>query len=333
MNCGDVICIVGMHRSGTSMIARLLNLCGLDLGAVKALSRHSRAPFENRAFNRINRALLAHLESSWDKPRRPAEGWELDSALDPLRVEARHLIESFSGSAHWGWKDPKTTVLLPFWQRLVPDLRFVVCVRSPLEVAQSLAERNGLSIGHGAHLWDLYTRAAIRYSEGYPRIFTFYEDFFHEPLEEVKRLANFCGLEAKVPLSEIQEIIRSELRHHESETSELLSDNEVLREYKLLYLGLCALTARGFAETESGGGGEAAVSEIISRFFEMVERFREEPIVARLLADLAERERRARKLQAEVQTVRASGEIQRDLISKLVAGFGKIRDLWVRSGG
>ena len=327
-----VVCIVGMHRSGTSMIARLLNLWGLDLGRVKALSRDSRAPFENRAFNRINRALLDHLASSWDNPPRPAEGWELDSALEPLRVEARHLIESFSGSAHWGWKDPKTTVLLPFWQRLVPDLRFVVCVRSPLEVAQSLAKRNGFSIGHGAHLWDQYTRAAIRYSEGYPRIFTFYEDFFREPLEEVKRVANFCGLEAKAPLPDIQETIRSEMRHHKSETSELLSDNEVLREYKLLYLGLRTLAVRGFAGGESDGGREAAVSEIISRFFAMVETFREEQTVARLLSHLAEREQQVRKLQAEVQTVRACGEKQRPLSAKLVADFGKILDRWVRSG-
>jgi hypothetical protein len=61
-----------MHRSGTSMIAHLLNLCGLDLGpSEQLLSPQGDNPlgfFENEGFRRVNDALLKHFGCSWQKP-------------------------------------------------------------------------------------------------------------------------------------------------------------------------------------------------------------------------------------------------------------------------
>ena len=67
-----VVCIVGMHRSGTSMVTRLLNLCGLDLGAEQDLLGPDRGNplghFEHKGFKGLDESLLAHFGGSTDNP-------------------------------------------------------------------------------------------------------------------------------------------------------------------------------------------------------------------------------------------------------------------------
>ena len=156
LNKNSVICIIGMHRSGTSMVARLLNLCGLDLGPSDQLippnDPNPIGYFENVNFTyKIDDALLAHFGGSWDNPPVFKEGWEYDPSLEQIVNEARSLLQTFSNNSQWGWKDPRATILLPFWKLLIPDLRFVICVRSPLEVAKSLASRDKMSIQEGVY--------------------------------------------------------------------------------------------------------------------------------------------------------------------------------------
>jgi hypothetical protein len=78
MHSKDIICIVGIYRSGTSMVSRLLNLCGLDLGSPEKLTEANKnnplGYFENKAFNKINRALRSHPGKSGWPPRSSGEG-------------------------------------------------------------------------------------------------------------------------------------------------------------------------------------------------------------------------------------------------------------------
>ena len=150
--------------------------------------------FEHTGFLEINEALLKYLGGSWDSPPTLQSDWEQDPGLDDLARKASALLKDFAACKHWGWKDPRTTILLPFWRRIVPNLRYVICIRNPLEVAWSLAQRDGQSITGAVHLWRQYTCQAIRSTEGYSRILTFYEDYFCRPTQEVNRLSEFCGL-------------------------------------------------------------------------------------------------------------------------------------------
>ena len=69
-------------------------------------------------------------------------GWERSSELAALRRQARELIEAdFSGSGLWGFKDPRNSLTLPFWQRILPPMRYVICLRNPVDVAASLKAR------------------------------------------------------------------------------------------------------------------------------------------------------------------------------------------------
>lgn len=328
-----------MHRSGTSMIAQLLNLCGLDLGpSERFLPANEFNPsgyFENEGFVNIDEALLTHLEGSWDNPPIFKEGWEYDTSLEQIVHEAGLLLEIFSKSVLWGWKDPRTTVLLPFWKSLIPDLRFVICIRSPLEVAKSLARRDRMPFQKGVYLWNQYMRAAIRDTEGCSRIFTFYEDFFNDATTEIDRLIEFCGLQKPDDLSSLHGVISHELKHHTSETSELLNEDKVITEYKLFYIGLRALTTQGFVQPNSDHTREEFISENISKFFKLLEQFHDEQEMAHLQSELADREQqitdllnerqeRICRLEENIKDL----EIDRDIWRANIKSLEKDRDNW-----
>jgi hypothetical protein len=293
---GGVICIVGMHRSGTSMIAKLLHQCGLYLGPEDELlganSGNADGHYEHKGFLQINDALLNHYAGSWEFPPRLEPNWQEDTALAPLRAQAKALVLELSRRSPWGWKEPRTTVLLPFWKSVVPGLSFVICVRSPLEVAKSLAQRNKIPLEQGMVLWHRYMRAALQDSEGSPRMIVHYEDFFSDPEAQSERLARFCGLERPAHGSLDQSGIRSELRHHQSELGALLEFAAMPTEPKLLYLGL-----RGLAREDSGKGESAAgVAELLKLLGDL----RKHDRLAQLEAELAEARTETSKLRADM---------------------------------
>ena len=275
MHGSQVVCILGMHRSGTSMVAQLLNKCGLDLGPPEQLLPPSLSNplghFENRGFLEINEALLTHLGGAWDNPAALKDGWEQDSSLEPFVQEAKSLIDEFSECPVWGWKEPRTTILLPFWKSLISDLRFVICMRSPLEVAQSLADRDGMETEKGTYLWDHYVRAAIRDTEGFSRVFTFYEDFFREPLNELDRITKFCGLSAPDDLLSLDNAISHELRHHDTEILSLLAGNKIEPKHKLFYIGLRSLATQTPSSLPSDPAHEVLKSNAFGRYAELTE--------------------------------------------------------------
>ncbi len=281
----NVICMIGMHRSGTSMIARLLERCGLYLGPADQLVGpdvgNPLGHFEHVGFHEIDDALLEHLGGSWHTPPPLNAEWEHDASLEGIRQRSKALLQTFSGRSLWGWKDPRTTILLPFWMSLIPGLRFVICVRSPLEVARSLEKRDGMSIGAGAYLWKRYMRAAIVYTEKYPRIFTFYEDFFRNPLDEISRLVKFCGLEM-VRDSHLKTAISGELRHHASETLELLQTRDIPTEQKLFYVCLRALSCQGFAAEMPGTRPSDESAANVGQLVQLIDEFHDQEKIAQL---------------------------------------------------
>ena len=229
------------------MLAQLLHESGLFLGSADELlgpnESNQEGHFEHTGFLKINEALLRHFGGSWQDPPELKPGWERDPGPQELILDARALLQTFSGKSPWGWKDPRTTILLPFWKSLIPHLRFVICIRNPLDVANSLRTRDRLSLEHGVILWNRYLRAAIEETHGYPRLMAFYDDFFLEGGEALDRLVHFCGLQTPNDPSGIRSAIRGELRHHSSEMLHLMKDRSIPSECKLLYMGLRAISA------------------------------------------------------------------------------------------
>jgi len=195
------VCVAGMHRSGTSMITRLLHVCGLHLGDEDQMlgpqADNPRGFWENRQFVLLNDAILSYLGGGWDLPpviSDPEQTWQQVLAL--FGDEAADLVAGMPADRTWGWKDPRTSLTLPFWYRLLPGLHTVVCVRHPRAVAASLQRRNGTSLPYGRNLWLQYHRRLQQAVQGRPHIVTHYESFFTDPEVELNRLLAWLGWSA-----------------------------------------------------------------------------------------------------------------------------------------
>jgi len=141
------VIILGMHRSGTSMVSELLHELGLFVGH-KLQDDH-----ESTYFLELNEQIMNRVSATWDCPRPvldflACEGaarmtaTALSADLASRRIKAflgRGSLESFDKP--WGWKDPRTVFTLPLWLRIFPQARLVYIVRNGIDVAKSLMVR------------------------------------------------------------------------------------------------------------------------------------------------------------------------------------------------
>lgn len=164
--------ITGMHRSGTSLVASLLQASGVRLGD-RLLQGDRAAPagyFEDVDFLALNRRILAactpaeagHRDWGW------TECGTFDSApLPAYRASAEVLVAARdrAGTA-WGWKDPRTSLLLDFWDGVLGgQARFLLLYRHPWEVADSML-RTGADVwlenpDYPSRIWTHYNRQVL----------------------------------------------------------------------------------------------------------------------------------------------------------------------------
>lgn len=179
------ILVLGMHRSGTSALAGVLDLLGArpPRETMPPAADNPRGYWEAPRIARLNNRLLASAGTRWnDEAGIPAE-WFLDSARDADRAEATQLVaEEFPGDDTFVLKDPRICRLLPFWRTVLAEggiePHAIVVFRDPAEVARSLAARADVpefrpaaiaAPERAALLWLRYTVDAERHSRGLPR--------------------------------------------------------------------------------------------------------------------------------------------------------------------
>jgi hypothetical protein len=241
------VCIVGFPRSGTSLVARLCNLHGVDFGPEadllpEAAGDNPRGYWEPRWINDLNDDLLERLGTTWWKPLYAEEGWERRPELAELRAQAAAALrEKFSGSQIWGWKDPRTALTLPFWRQLVPGAEYVLCVRNPADAIASLQRRPDptLSIEEWGRLWLEYIGRALRETAGRPLHVVFYEDLFERPEETLGALGAFLHLEPE-DAAPLRALIEQDLRHHITTPAQLAGLPGIPPEARALFLMLRA---------------------------------------------------------------------------------------------
>ena len=259
------ICIVGMHRSGTSMVARLLHRCGVHLGDDDDLAApapdNPQGFSENRHFVEINERLLSRFDGGWDAPPRFPADWPHQPELSDLRARAGAQIARMAERGVWGWKDPRSTLTLPFWQSLLPDLRVVACVRHPLDVARSLRQRNYTSVAYGQRLWHAYYQALDAAVSPAHRLVTHYDRYFGAATEELRRLLDGLGLPYDdATLDAAVKDVDPHIRHHHAaaEAAAAALPEDLLA----LYLSLCAEAERS---RQAAGGPSASDTSSATR--------------------------------------------------------------------
>src|SRR5262245_51591182 len=100
---GRIVCVLGMHRTGTSVVARLMNLLGIDLGAEEHLlgpqPDNPKGFWEYQPILDLNEEILGRLGGNWHEPPPLPPGWETAAEFADLRQRARDLVARTFASA------------------------------------------------------------------------------------------------------------------------------------------------------------------------------------------------------------------------------------------
>lgn len=179
-----VILVLGMHRSGTSAITRVLNLLGVELGShlmPAAAGNNASGFWEHVGVVEVHDALLHALGRSWRDPRPLPDDWLHSNAAQVAKAKLAELIKAdFADALLWAVKDPRLCRLLPLWRELLAELEIEPCammvLRHPDEVARSLRDRDGFPLEQGRLLWLEHVADAERYSRGWRRCIVAYDD-------------------------------------------------------------------------------------------------------------------------------------------------------------
>jgi hypothetical protein len=232
----DPVLVLGMHRSGTALVARILERLGVFMGA-ELDPNH-----EAIVFLELNRFALEQCGARWDRPDGARDLLDHPELRRVIRGHFEHMVHSplmrrytgsrFRGGAAslaalgpWGWKDPRTVLLLPLWLDVFPGARLVHVRRHGVDVAASLRARHREVLGHivalleednlydwkepyrplvdtvragtlegGFGLWEHYLDAADEHLTGTDALELRYEALVADPVEGGRLLARHLDL-------------------------------------------------------------------------------------------------------------------------------------------
>jgi len=225
-----LVAVFGMHRSGTSAVARALNVFGVALGdRLHAAAQDNEKGFwEDIDVVRLSDRALAHLGKSWSSlTPLTDEDFAALQAAGFVDEAASLLAARLQAYPRYGFKDPRVARLGLLWRaamaRCGVRAAAVVVLRHPLSVARSLARRDGLSEERSLLLWLTYTLASLQHSAGLPRLVLDYDLLLARPAAELARVGAALGL----PLQSEEvarfagEFLDEGLRHSRFEADEL----------------------------------------------------------------------------------------------------------------
>jgi hypothetical protein len=230
--------VLGMHRSGTSALTRVLGLSGA------ALPRHKMAPAEDNALGFWESQPIVDAHDSFLEEA--GTGWEAIADYPPAMFASdeaaacrRALISlvawEYGDAALFILKDPRISRLMPLWRPVLSELgitpRIVIMVRNPLEISNSLKVRSGWSERRALLVWLRYMLAAERDTRDLARCFVGYDQLMRDWRGTVDRLSDQLGITfpERSPARQecIDRFIRADLRHHRHRTDALLQRDDI----------------------------------------------------------------------------------------------------------
>jgi hypothetical protein len=225
----NVIIVLGMHRSGTSLVAELVHRWGAYAGEEQSLlpadEWNEQGYWEYMPLVWFNDELLAGVAANWLVPPGDEDNNRLvERAREPaLRDEALRLLQTMNSRANiWFWKDPRLGLVLPFWKNFWTSPIYIVTVRHPLDIARSLQRRFHLPLSASLLLWQSYMLSTLHHTRESRRvIFIEYEQLLRHPREQCVRLTAFldeqCGLPAgRGDIEMLTQGVKPNLKHNDS---------------------------------------------------------------------------------------------------------------------
>jgi GT2 family glycosyltransferase/glycosyltransferase involved in cell wall biosynthesis/SAM-dependent methyltransferase len=231
-----VLIIAGMHRSGTSLTASLLQSAGLFIGErlVPADHGNQAGHFEDIDFHEFHRRALhatGHAE----------DGFVKSAQIDLpklLEQEARQLIAARESLGRpWGWKDPRTVLFLDHWHRLLPHSFNLFVFRAPWEVVDSLYRRSdevfGLNPKLALDAWYHYNVLVKAFVQQYADKSLMYElpQVISETTAVITAIRRRCGIQLQTPPS----LYRAEMLGRQADTHHISIVEQLAPQCAALY--------------------------------------------------------------------------------------------------
>jgi len=238
-----------MHRSGTSAVSGTLTKLGggSPKHLIPAGPENPKGFFESYKMADFHDELLESAGSNWRDWRSFNPGWRRSAVAADFRRRAKDLFaEEFDSLALPIFKDPRICRFAPFWLDLLREMQatphIVMPIRSPLDVAQSLKRRNGLSITHGLLLWLRHVLDAEAQTRGEARSIFAWKDFQSDWRSACDKIAADTHLSwprlSDRTSHEIERFLTNEFVHHDTDHAALAAHAEVhewtLRAYEAL---------------------------------------------------------------------------------------------------
>jgi hypothetical protein len=226
------ILILGMHRSGTSALTWLVGQMGAALpsDAIEASDDNARGYWESAGLVRVDDQLLRVCRSSWFDPR-PLDWSRLDhGALASRKARMREAIVRGWGDAPLlAIKDPRQCRFVPVVADVLTGMaiepRALLMLRSPGEIARSVASRDGTTPAFAHLLWLRYMIDAEQATRGMMRAVVDYDGMLDDWRGTVKAIAPLVGREGWMPKGEdsdeIERFLDPKLRHHRAVSASL----------------------------------------------------------------------------------------------------------------
>jgi len=164
----QVVVITGMHRSGTSLVASLIQRAGVDVGQrlYGPDASNPRGYFEDADFVEFHNRLLSDRGKTFLV--------EESFSFEPSRAEeeqADRLVGARSREPLWGWKDPRTSLFLEFWDARLEGTTYLFVFRHPLDVLLSLLRRDdyeAIGLNEAIRAWEVYNERILEFRERRP---------------------------------------------------------------------------------------------------------------------------------------------------------------------
>jgi len=231
------ICLVvlGMHRSGTSALTRVLSIAGAKLpeNLNAAGGGNDLGYWESDPLINYHEALLAELGSSWSDWRKLELGHIPVKRRNEIKEEIAGIVASEFGDAPLiVIKEPRICRFAPLFidalQEAGFECRCVLPLRSPLEVVQSLERRDGMSRGKAALLWLRHVLDAEEASREHLRSFTAFDRLMSNWRESLAQTTKHLRVGWPYAENEIANQVEAFLtpseRHHATTTEQVLLD-------------------------------------------------------------------------------------------------------------
>lgn len=302
------VVVLGMHRSGTSALAGLLSLSGVDFGDRLIPADpdvNAKGFWEHEEMVAQHDRAFAVLGMSWQDPRPMPAGWEDAPALQPIRAALAELVRRDFGHVRaWGLKDPRLCRLLPLWGPVFEELgvapRVAMILRHPIEVAASLQRRDRIGTGRALLLWLRHVGEATEHAARFPCAILTYDQLLRGWQGCLDRIArdldlsiagNADGLTARAA-----QLIEPRLRHHVAGADTAVSTHPLLPLAESFYAATDSRTAIETARKQSARALETLSAAVIPWSAE----------VEHLTAEVERLRARESQLSAEIERVKST---------------------------